>query len=382
MYVSKTTGFIDYIALAAIFLNQNREGENQGFGGKKMRTRKFITLVLPLLVLGLLGSLDAQSITVTKPVAGNHFCNWGDNPGPGIAWTKSGAMHAQVRIELFDSNGINKVMDIVASTPNNGNYYWDINSIPVAPPGSYVVKVTTLDNLVTGQSAVFVMEACNFPGALSFIAPANGAHLCKGSTYKIRWQVGNPPPYHYFYHNARLTLFPANQEPTGNYGNVGAPPLEQGEFDWTIPTSTPSGNYKLWLITVIGSNAAVVEFTIDNCIQPQPWWKELMKKISVIHWRTVDPKLSLKGSVELNLAELQTIMSQGKEKVRIELMKGRQVVADLGQFGPKAVVQSWFRVSLPVNKLSVRNNEYQLRLKNVHGKILCSQPVKLEKIGR
>lgn len=357
-----------------------------------MRNKTIIPLTLALLALGLIGSLEAQSITVTKPTAGSHFCNWGDNPGPGISWTKSGAMHAQVKIELFDSNGIHKVMDIVASTPNNGNYFWDINSIPVAPPGNYVVKVTTLDNLVSGKSAVFVMEACNFPGNMSFLAPTNGAHLCKGSTYKIRWQVSNPPPYHYFYTHARLTLLPAGEDLSGNLGNVGTPPLEQGEFNWTIPASTPPGSYKLWLITQIGHHAPFIEFAINSCMFLEPWWKDLLKKVSIIHWKPTDSKFSFQGSVELDLSELQKIMSQGKEQVRIELLSGRQLVADLGLFGPGAPARSWHRITLPGSRGSVQKTlkpralvlpeQHQLRLKNLKGEVLYTHPVKLQKSGK
>ncbi len=355
-----------------------------------MKTRNAFTLLLPLVLLGLLGNINAQSITVTKPATGSHFCNWGDNPGTNIDWAQNGAMHAQVKIELFNASGTSKVRDIVSSTANNGTYYWPLaNSTPLIPPDSYVVKVTTLDNLVTGQSGVFVVDVCNFPGPMTFTVPTSGAMLCKGSTYKVKWQVNTPPPYHYFYRYARLTLLPADQQPTGNYGNVGTPPTEQGEFDWTIPASTPNGAYKLWLITVLASGStAVVQFNIGNCLQPQPWWKELAKKLRVIRWRQVD---SL-GSGDLDLSELHETMVNGKEKVRIELMSGRQLIADLGQFGPGTAARFWQRITFPVSKGAgqqtlkpigkalVIPEDYQLVLKNMSGEILHTHPIKLQKI--
>lgn len=354
-----------------------------------MKTRKVIALLLPFFVFGLLFSLDAQNITVTKPVAGSHFCNRGDNPGPNIVWTKSGSMTEQVKIELFDSNGINKVMDIVASTSNDGDHYWNLGSAAMVPPGSYTLRVTTMDNQVSGKSAVFVMEACNNSGAMSFIAPQNGAKLLTGSACKIRWQVANPPPYHNAYRTARLTLVPTEQPPSSGFGNVGTPPLEQNEFDWFIPVSTPPGSYNLWLFTVSGDKSAKVKFTIENGVQISAMinWKDLLKTVTVIRWQ----ETATNAVRELDLSGLQAALSQGQEKVRIELMNGTQLIADLGQFGPGVAANIRQRVTFPTSqgndpttgkpRQKSKAEDYQLRLKNMSGELMHTHPVKLEKAG-
>jgi len=110
------------------------------------------TLVVLLSCLGLGGLLFGQTITVTKPQAGETL-----DAGHGyvITWTKSGQMDQNVKIRLRQGNTL--VKEISNSAPNTGSFAWQMPG-DIAP-GSYTIRVRTLDNAVMGDSGVFTIKA-------------------------------------------------------------------------------------------------------------------------------------------------------------------------------------------------------------------------------
>ena len=96
--------------------------------------------------------LSGQSITLTEPHAG---ASWNAGGTYLITWTKAGAMGGNVRIRL--RQGATKILDIVDSTPNNGSYSWAIPT--TVAPGTYTIRIVTLDNAVSDNSAAFNIAA-------------------------------------------------------------------------------------------------------------------------------------------------------------------------------------------------------------------------------
>lgn len=150
-------------------------------------------LWLCLLVFAFLPvSLAAQRIRVTNPGAG---VSWGRGASHEITWTRTGEMDSNVRIVLLRADGTN-VGRIVNTTPNDGSYTWEIPAD--TEPGSYKIRVVTVDGAVRDTSADFtilmaahsftplrVMEAvvapCNF--GIEAVTFADGTDLNHGISY-------------------------------------------------------------------------------------------------------------------------------------------------------------------------------------------------------
>ncbi len=88
-------------------------------------------------------------ISIMKPYWGDQ---WYYGKKYNIQWNKGGTMASNVKIGLFRNN--NKILDITTSTPNDGVYEWTIPS-NLEQAGDYKIKVTTVDNTVSGESGVF-----------------------------------------------------------------------------------------------------------------------------------------------------------------------------------------------------------------------------------
>jgi hypothetical protein len=94
----------------------------------------------------------APSIKVTAPAAGTA---WVRNTTQMITWTVKGTMDANVKIHLY--RGATLVQAIVLSTPNSGSYSWPIPG-SLAKGTDYKIRVRTVDNAVTGNSAKFTIK--------------------------------------------------------------------------------------------------------------------------------------------------------------------------------------------------------------------------------
>jgi Kre9/KNH-like N-terminal Ig-like domain len=158
--------------------------------------------------------LAAQRITVTSPGAG---VAWGRGTSREITWTRTGTMDAHVRIVLLHADGT-MVGRIENTTPNNGSYTWDIPAD--TEPGSYKIRVVTVDGAVRGVSDSFTIlmmatlaeipdlkpdsgPGCDF--SIDSVTYADGADLNYGVAYPRTGNLagvflvyalwnGNPPP--------------------------------------------------------------------------------------------------------------------------------------------------------------------------------------------
>jgi hypothetical protein len=112
--------------------------------------KKALAVLFCGLVTG--GLLCGQTITVTKPQAGEVL-----DIGYGyvITWTKTGQMDQNVKIRLRQGDTL--VREIINSAPNSGSFAWQMPGD--IPPGSYTIRVRTLNNAVMGDSGVFTLKA-------------------------------------------------------------------------------------------------------------------------------------------------------------------------------------------------------------------------------
>ncbi len=99
-------------------------------------------------------AVSAQTITVTKPAAGETLTV---GHGYTIMWTKTGSMGSQVKITLRTAATLAEVMVIVDAAPNSGSFAWQMpGDVPV---GSYKIRVRVKNEEVKGESGAFTIAA-------------------------------------------------------------------------------------------------------------------------------------------------------------------------------------------------------------------------------
>ena len=97
--------------------------------------------------------LICQSLNITSPSSGT---SWYTGKTYNITWVKTGNMNNQIKIRLFDRSGTTKVMDIVNSAPNNGQFQWTVPR--TVNSGQYVIRVRTVDGAIWNQSTPFTIQ--------------------------------------------------------------------------------------------------------------------------------------------------------------------------------------------------------------------------------
>ncbi len=113
---------------------------------------KKIVLGASLVILGAIAAFG-QSIVVTSPAAGVPWCR---GKSYAITWTSTGAVGATVRIRLMQ--GTAAIQEIALDTANDGSYDWTIPA--TTPPGSYTVRVRSLQNTTRGDSGALAITDC------------------------------------------------------------------------------------------------------------------------------------------------------------------------------------------------------------------------------
>ncbi len=336
----------------------------------------FVLCIFSLLTITI--PTAAQSITITQPNTEWHLCNnpEGFEPGLLLLWTKTGSMNPNVKIELFNSAGTGKIMDIAASTPNDGEYHWLFNNN--LPAGSYRVKISTIDNLVSAITPLLVIQVCNPVGTVNVSSPTANETWCKGKTYVIRWTPQNPPPY--YESNRRTWIYlrkASNPTSSIDLGNV---PTDSGQFSWTIPYSIASADdYQIYFVALANCTWTSPLFKIKLDIA---WLMDLLKQFK--YQLTWIPHLQLRKiqkahanqAGELDIRELSELLQKGKEKVNCELASGGQRIVDLGLFGPGTPLRS--RVAVSRQAIQKNKGGFQLIFRNGKGLELLSHPVEIQ----
>ncbi len=124
--------------------------------------KKVFLLMLVMTVA--IGVLSAGTMTVTNPVSSETVAKGSSYR---IMWRKSGDQHASVKIRLYNSTGTTKILEITNNTANSGSFNWRVpNSVT---NGNYVVRVKTIDNITTDDSAVFsISNPNNQAGSINY----------------------------------------------------------------------------------------------------------------------------------------------------------------------------------------------------------------------
>jgi len=155
---------------------------------------KKIALLL-LVILTLPTHSWSETLTITKPVAGQDYCL---HKPQLIRWNISGAMANQVSIFLMHPNGQSVKRTLAVHAPNSGSYSWDGG---VSSPGNYIIKLTVspsaqFPNPVSGQSGVFTFKNCDQPDLQVGVIKVTPQNPGEGQTVRFEGNVmnyGNAP---------------------------------------------------------------------------------------------------------------------------------------------------------------------------------------------
>ncbi|HEX7501877.1 MAG TPA: Ser-Thr-rich GPI-anchored membrane family protein, partial [Acidobacteriota bacterium] len=162
-------------------------------------------------------AIAAGMIKVTAPTAG---AKWFRGMAYDIAWTSEGTVNANVKIQLYKGTTLVKTM--AATTPNDGSFEWTIPATQ-ALAANYKVRVTTVDNLVQGNSGVFAIASSV---GLKLTAP-NGNELLKPvETQTIRWSQ-DPDIL-----EVKLEF---SRDNGGTYATIADHVPDTGSYDWLVP---------------------------------------------------------------------------------------------------------------------------------------------------
>jgi hypothetical protein len=154
--------------------------------------KKTLLLVVVLMTLGTF--LAGQSITVTSPGTGATWAIGSTHP---ITWTSSGVGGpVAIKLRLANAPDAPPVLDIVASTDNDGSYSWTIPSSVAA--GSYLVRVRTVSDspLVYDDGDNFQIVSALPPPppplpSLRILEPNGGENWPPNTAHAIRWSAVN-----------------------------------------------------------------------------------------------------------------------------------------------------------------------------------------------
>lgn len=187
----------------------------------------------------------SQTITVTAPGAGALLCQ---GRGFTITWITCGAMHANVKIRLWQ--GATRILNIIDRTENDGSYSWDV-PLTVAEGGDYYIRVLTVDEAVADSSDVFSISAC--PGSISVHSPMEtGAFMVRGTTpIPIAWTSSGITG------TVRIEL--ENSDTAGLSLVSASHPYDASPLSYAIPDGVAAGTYRVKVSqgTVVGYSGRI-----------------------------------------------------------------------------------------------------------------------------
>jgi len=155
-------------------------------------------------------------ITITTPAGGE---TWYKNFPYAILWTYAGFMDANVKIQLF--SGTIPVLEIIASTPNNGLYTWAIPAL--LANGSYTIQVQTLDGQVTGQSDSFTITDAP---SVTVTSPNGSENWETASIHDITWTSQNLAG------NVQIEYSTTNG---ATWTTIASSTINDGVYPWAVP---------------------------------------------------------------------------------------------------------------------------------------------------
>jgi hypothetical protein len=187
----------------------------------------------------------SQTITVTAPGAGALLCQGRSFT---ITWIASGAMHANVKIRLWQ--GASRILNIIDRTENDGSYSWDV-PLTVVEGGDYYIRVLTVDEAVADSSDVFSISAC--AGSITVSSPMEtGAFMVRGATpIPIAWTSSG------IVGTVRIEL--ENFDTAGLSLVAASHPYDASPLSYAIPDGVAAGTYRVKVSqgTVVGYSGRI-----------------------------------------------------------------------------------------------------------------------------
>ena len=196
--------------------------------------------------------LALDSISVTSPLSSS---SWEVPTTHAITWDSTGTI-SNVKIDLYE-NGV-FVMEIVASTPNDGSFSW-IVPIGLTDSTLYKIRVGDADYGATEDySDNFEIED---PRSITVVVPDSSTSWIMGDTEAINWTSTGTIA------NVKIELY------AGGFVilEIAASTPNDGSFDWTIPNTLV--NYTSFVIRISDVLDPTLydeseEFTITGVTEP------------------------------------------------------------------------------------------------------------------
>jgi hypothetical protein len=136
-----------------------------------------------------------------------------------IQWTSTGA-GTNAKLELYKGSILKCA--IVASTTNNGSYFWTVDDCGGGTGSDYSIKVSDAANAACNASSTAF--AITVPCIFAVSSPASGANLTKGSTQTVQWTSSGAGA------NAKLELYEGSTQKCV----IAASTANNGSYSWTV----------------------------------------------------------------------------------------------------------------------------------------------------
>ena len=160
-----------------------------------------------------------------------------------VSWTASGITQA-IDMELFRGNG-SRVALIYALPAGTTSHGWCAGNFTsgMVGVGDYKIRVSTRDDALSAESAVFTLVAPTCPPSLYLNAPSQYDSWRPGSFHSIHWNIRGWLP-NLVQLSLRRAGAPEAEAPVLRLADgVGSHAGEYGEFNWYIPPTLAAGRY-------------------------------------------------------------------------------------------------------------------------------------------
>ncbi len=206
---------------------------------------------------------------------------WNVNSPRMINWNKSGEMDERVSIKLYNSSGTTLIRTISDDTANDEEEHWIVPADLTA--GTYIIRITTLDGEVSGDSDLFEITRPDDPVTdprtpiIEEEAPPADPRtpIVPGKTINIKfpnnrsiWRSGQKGEIVWSHKpsmNRRVKIELFKERDLRVNAVISADTENDGSFLWKIPPIIVSGKFLIKITTLDGANYGVSEiFTINS----------------------------------------------------------------------------------------------------------------------
>jgi cell division inhibitor SulA len=293
---------------------------------------------------------------------------WLQNNSKTISWRSNVGAGEDVKLELFQSDGVTLESTLSASTPNDGSFSWAIGATTT---GDYKIKISWVaDPTVYAFSGIFSVIDLNPTTYLTEYVPAPGEKWIQGSTHSIIWtsNVSGNVDVELYEHTDLITpVTTITDIPSVTLASAGSISHVFTEAVGTYKVKVTSVDYPSvysWSheFQIIGEDPSSA-FAIDNPSTGEVW---LLGDTKTIRWRTnIDPAESIKlelyqtdgttlvGAIDLSELNdgsfswtISPLISTGNYKIKITWLGHTNYYAfsgvfTLAEFDPNFYITHW-----------------------------------------